>query len=411
VDFGVLFFLALATTLPFWLTDLDLAIMQRFYSPDHPDGPWPVGREPLFHFLYLVVPVLTVTLALGTLFIILGSRLSLLLRRWRAGAVLVLLGLLLGPGLLVNAVFKEHWGRDRPRQVETLGGLQVYHPPLVKVEAGEGKSFPCGHCSVAFVLGAFWLLWRRRYPQLALFALAASVTLGALVGIARMGAGGHFPSDVLWSAWFTWLALLAVYHFVLRMPERELAIAHGSTALDTSPMASDITHSGKSSPATKLAAVGYGILGLMIVIGTLLSIPNSAQFRAAISLDDLDPAVRELLIEARNATVQLVLVDDNEVTQIEIQGDFRGVGLPGNRVTGGYRFEARESGAPVLTFRVQEHGLFTELEGALTVRVPENRLDAVSVRLTRGDIQVEAADPEAARETLDLQTERGRILW
>ena len=436
VDFGVLFFLALAITLPFWLTDLDLALMQRFYSPDHPGGPWPVGREPLFHFLYLLIPILTVTLVLGTLFIIIGSRLSILLRRWRAGAVLVLLGLLLGPGLLVNAVFKEHWGRDRPRQVETLGGLQVYHPPLVKVEAGEGKSFPCGHCSVAFVLGAFWLIWRRRYPQLALFALAASVTLGVLVGIARMGAGGHFPSDVLWSAWFTWLALLAVYHFILRMPARELAEvygsgeASGSTTSDPATSGPATSGPATSGPATsdtgtrvsgrtgtRLAAVGYGVLGLMIVIGTLLSIPHSTQFRAAMPLEDLDPAVQGLMVMARKATVHLIMVNDDDLKTIEINADFRGVGLPGNRVTGEYRLESGDygeavlTGEPVLVFHVQEHGLFTELEGVLTVRVPANRLDSVSIRLQQGDIQVEAANPDVARRMLDLQTERGRVLW
>lgn len=180
---------------------------------------------------------------------------------------------------------------------------------------------------------------------------------------------------------------------------------------------SDRGTSVSGRPGTRLAAVGYGVLGVMIVIGTLLSIPNSAQFRAAMPLEDLDPAVQELMVTARKATVQLILVNDDDLKRIEINGDFRGVGLPGNRVTGEYRLESQDSGEPVLTgepvlvFHVQEHGLFTELEGVLTVRVPTNRLDSVSIRLQQGDIQVEAANPDVARRMLDLQTERGRVLW
>jgi hypothetical protein len=40
----------------------------------------------------------------------------------RMYGLFILLSVILGPGLLVNLVFKDHWGRPRPRQVVALGG-------------------------------------------------------------------------------------------------------------------------------------------------------------------------------------------------------------------------------------------------------------------------------------------------
>lgn len=405
-DFGILFLLAFATTLPFWLTDLDLVVMQWFYQPDHPQGPWPVGREPFFHFLYVAIPVVTLGLVLGTLMILIGALRFSRLRRFRSAAVLLLLGLLLGPGLLVNAVFKEHWGRDRPRQVETLGGLHAYHPPLVKVAEGRGKSFPCGHCSVAFVLGAFWLLWRAHAPQRARVALVIALSLGALVGIARMGAGGHFLSDVLWSLWFTALALLIVYHFILRLPER-------ATATDVAPPSTGVLR--RYRHRTRLAVALYGVLGILLMGGALLSIPQVTQFRANLPQDPLDPAVQILQISARKATVHLLLVHPEDSldapADLVIQGDFRGVGLPGKRLYGEYALETLPSGATALVFRLQEQGLFTELEGTLTVRVPLERWKSVSVQLQQGDVRVSADPAQPFTTTLEVHTERGRVFW
>ena len=41
------------------------------------------------------------------------------------------------------------------------------------------------------------------------------------MGVARMAAGGHFLSDVLWSAVLTWSTLLFLYWPIMRIPWRE----------------------------------------------------------------------------------------------------------------------------------------------------------------------------------------------
>ena len=41
---------------------------------------------------------------------------------WRRPALFLVLVAALGPGLLINVVFKDHYGRPRPREVQELGG-------------------------------------------------------------------------------------------------------------------------------------------------------------------------------------------------------------------------------------------------------------------------------------------------
>ena len=116
----------------------------------------------------------------------------------------LLLVLALGPGLIVNGLLKEQWGRARPVNCEDFGGTQVFTPAFVVSDQG-GKSFSSGHAAGS----AYWVVValilargpRRRYW------LSLAVGYSLLVAWARLAAGGHFFSDILVS-WFI-LALLA----------------------------------------------------------------------------------------------------------------------------------------------------------------------------------------------------------
>ncbi len=213
----VLASLALVLTPVFWVTDLDLRIAHAFFSPDTPATPWPAGGAPLWHALYAAVPWLTAALLLGTAGVLVAARRRRGLRPWRPAAAALLFTLLLGPGLLVNTVFKDHWGRPRPRQVAALGGDQPYAPPLRPRFGAPGHSFPSGHAAVGFTPLALWLLWRRRRPAAARAMLALALGLGGLIGVARMAAGGHFLSDVLWAGLLTWLAAIVSVWLVGRI--------------------------------------------------------------------------------------------------------------------------------------------------------------------------------------------------
>lgn len=206
-----------ASTAVFWFSNWDLTVASLFWRTDH----WLLDSFPLWKAVfYDGVPYLAGTVLAGcVLAIVVGS----LLRRYRLRlyALYVLLVFLLGPGLLVNSVFKDHWGRPRPVQVAQLGGQENYVPPGYFVADGNGRSFPSGHSSVGFAFVAFWFLWHRRKPQWAKAALWLTVLLGSAVGLTRMAAGGHFLSDVLWSGWMVLFAAWVLYFPVMRMPQRD----------------------------------------------------------------------------------------------------------------------------------------------------------------------------------------------
>jgi len=113
-------------------------------------------------------------------------------------AALLLVVLAIGPGLIVNGILKEHWGRARPRDVVEFGGDHRFTPAIVISDQCERNcSFTAGHPSAGFALAALGYAYMSRRRRWAVFAAATG--FGLLVGLARVAAGGHFLSDVLFS--------------------------------------------------------------------------------------------------------------------------------------------------------------------------------------------------------------------
>jgi lipid A 4'-phosphatase len=110
--------------------------------------------------------------------------------------IVLLIALLLGPGLVVNQLFKENWGRARPHEVTQFGGTQRYTSPLEISDQCQGNcSFVSGHASGAFfILTLSWIFGYRRWFWIGL-------GVGSIVGLGRILQGGHFFSDVIFSFW------------------------------------------------------------------------------------------------------------------------------------------------------------------------------------------------------------------
>ena len=208
----------------FWQSPLDLWIAELFFSPDDTAQHWPGGQWALSRWLYLHVD------KINQLFIVLGVLwlLIAIIKRRDAHAIsrgaMLLLALALGPGLVINAIFKEHMGRPRPTQIEIFGGTQQYLPPLqigsqALAQGEKRRGFPCGHCSSAFLPFMFYFIYlrQRRYHD-ALWAAGFALSFGLLMGVTRMAAGGHFLSDVLWSGYLIfmtcWAIEASVYHAI-----------------------------------------------------------------------------------------------------------------------------------------------------------------------------------------------------
>ena len=118
-------------------------------------------------------------------------------------------GLLVLPGLLANTILKDHWGRARPVQVEEFGGTAKFSPPaIIAGQCDKNCSFVAGDPSFAFYLCAFAYVVRRKYSRM---VFLGGVMAGAVVGVARMAAGGHFFSDVVFSGVLMLFGMAALY--------------------------------------------------------------------------------------------------------------------------------------------------------------------------------------------------------
>lgn len=121
----------------------------------------------------------------------------------------------IGPGLLVNGVFKSHWGRARPANIEAFGGDMVFTLPFERADQCLSNcSFPSGEGSaiamLAIVVGSiFWPWLRRRGYRVWPVGLAI-----ALFGIAlRVAMGRHFLSDSVFAVLLMVLIALIAYRW------------------------------------------------------------------------------------------------------------------------------------------------------------------------------------------------------
>jgi lipid A 4'-phosphatase len=114
-----------------------------------------------------------------------------------------------GPGLVANGIFKENWGRARPREIIEFGGGAAFTPPFVVSDACQRNcSFVSGDAAAGFAfLGPALLLPARRRR----LGLAAAALTGAVLGLLRMMAGAHFLSDVIFAGLFDLLTAQLLY--------------------------------------------------------------------------------------------------------------------------------------------------------------------------------------------------------
>lgn len=147
----------------------------------------------------------------------------------RTLALFLGLSLVLGPGVVVNAVFKDHYGRPRPNQTVEFGGTLPFHRLFEPGVGGTGKSFPSGHASMGFYwLGLFIFFWQNRQKTAWAFG-ALGLVHGGLMGWGRTVQGGHWASDVLWSAGCVYLTCWTLHLFLCRRSPRSISPSPSTT--------------------------------------------------------------------------------------------------------------------------------------------------------------------------------------
>lgn len=184
--------------------NLDLNVSQYFYDRDH------FQIIPFWHFFFLYGFWPAWVLAFSALGGFILSYINSSYRSWRLPCIYLIMTFAVGSGLIVNVIFKDHWGRPRPRQVTEFGGQEAfrpyYQPPSADRQNSLYHSFPSGHASTGFYffsLAFLGAIYRSRLTYYSGLTLAWG--LGILLSLSRMIEGGHFLSDTLGAALIMWL--------------------------------------------------------------------------------------------------------------------------------------------------------------------------------------------------------------
>jgi lipid A 4'-phosphatase len=135
-------------------------------------------------------------------------------------ALLMLLTLALGPGLLANTILKDNWGRPRPIEVTEFGGPLKFLPWWdPRGPCPKNCSFVAGEPS-----GGFWTLAPAALtpPHWRALAYGVALTFGTAIGIVRAAGGGHFFSDVVFAGVFMFLLIWVMHGLLLRRRKDDL---------------------------------------------------------------------------------------------------------------------------------------------------------------------------------------------
>jgi membrane-associated PAP2 superfamily phosphatase len=202
--------------------DLDLKITRLFYEPQ--------GRGFLLTFytfferhtwllrlrdatMWLVAALALAPVAALVLKLLRPTKPMLMSPR----AMVFLLGTLaLAPGVLANAVLKEHWARPRPIEVREFHGSENFVPWWdPRGTCDQNCSFISGESA-----GAFWTLAPAALapPQVRAVAYAAALAFAVAVSAMRIAVGGHFFTDAAFSGVFTFLIIWVAYGLLFRWP-------------------------------------------------------------------------------------------------------------------------------------------------------------------------------------------------
>jgi lipid A 4'-phosphatase len=196
-----------------WMRDpnLDLRLSAAFYNDGHFIGDSAGLIQTLRTQFW--------NLSLAMAWLSLGAVLAAYILRWKILGVarrdwnIILWGFLLGPGLIVNAIFKTFSGRARPRDVLQFGGDHFFTPiGHIANQCARDCSFVSGEVSgtTAACIALWMILSAHAYrlsAEVETLAHGAILAIFAFVFWQRVASGGHFVSDALLAALFTALIM------------------------------------------------------------------------------------------------------------------------------------------------------------------------------------------------------------
>ncbi|WPX98476.1 PAP2 superfamily phosphatase [Candidatus Megaera polyxenophila] len=188
---------AFLTFLLILFPEVDISFSQLFFSEE---SGFIYQENFLVYQLYALLPLLTKLFILVCMLylVYLIVKYRSYKRILRSGVFFLVIAAAISPGLVVNEVFKENFGRARPRHIEEFNGKREFTGAFtMSDQCKRNCSFSSGHAAMGYFLTAIayttnLLYFNRIY--------LIGIVFGSLVGLSRIVMGGHFLSDVLASA-------------------------------------------------------------------------------------------------------------------------------------------------------------------------------------------------------------------
>lgn len=199
---------------------LDVAISRVFFNESYRVFPLQysfVSRHLRDAFTYIIALLVAPAFLALALKLIFPRRRMLITAR---ASLFLIATLALGPGLVANVIFKDHWHRPRPPEITEFHGPEKFMPWWDPRGACDRNcSFVAGEGA-----GGFWTLAPAALapPHLRPFAYAAALAFGSAAGFQRLSGGAHFFSDVVFSGVFTFIVIWLVYGLIYRWPRTQL---------------------------------------------------------------------------------------------------------------------------------------------------------------------------------------------
>lgn len=199
---------------------IDLAVSELFFTPG---SGFALAGEGHLQALRIVSDALTLGIAVFAVLALFSRavlpRLANAIRP--SHSVFLLSTLAAGPGIVVNGILKNYWGRARPRQTLEFGGDLPFTPAWANVDHCSGNcSFVSGEGSAAFWLVALAFITPR---PLRLPVLVAALTFAAAVSVNRIAFGAHYLSDII-IAWAVTLVVVAIGRWIFLDRQRARTI-------------------------------------------------------------------------------------------------------------------------------------------------------------------------------------------
>jgi lipid A 4'-phosphatase len=201
---GVIFASIILSLVFYLFPQIDLYVSNMFFE-GHRDFLW--NKLFINHFYHrTLIKLINLIFIVSVLIYILGEVLKRpLLSLTRRRAFFIILSVAIAAGLMTNFIFKEHWGRSRPRNVIEFGGPEKFTAAcVISQQCKDNCSFVSGEVSYAFCLISFVLLARRPRKPFAYGILIFASSVAAM----RVITGGHFLSDVVLAGLYTVLVIL-----------------------------------------------------------------------------------------------------------------------------------------------------------------------------------------------------------